>query len=105
MKTIVAVAAAAALSLSVGAAEAGGWGKRGGHGLVSVDLGNISALNGISVLNGSPILNNSPILSGNVVSGILSGNKTGVGVLNGTLNNIGLGILSGNRYKARKGRH
>lgn len=77
MKKLVITVAAAAVCMSSGTAFAGGWGKTGGGLLnlspsVGVGVGNITALNGISVLNGSPIL------SGNNVSGILSGNHTGI---------------------------
>ena len=56
----------------------------------------------INLLNGTGILNGSPILSGNVVKGILNGNKTDVG--NGILGGALLGILGGNRY-SKRGRH
>lgn len=100
MKKIVMTVVAAAMILPVGAAQAGGWGKKGGYGhsggLVSVDLGDLNVLNGVRILNGSPIL------SGNVVSGILSGNDTGI------LSGIGLNIgnhsysLKKNRGKRRR---
>jgi hypothetical protein len=110
MKTfIIVTTAAAALALSGVSAQAGGWGGGSSHnyssGLInvspSVRTGNVNLLNGTSVLN------NSPIASGNVVSGILSGNQTGSGIGNG--NGIlggTLGILGGNssKYSVRKGR-
>lgn len=113
MKSIVIVSATAvALSLSAMSAQAGGWGGGWGgknshnysSGLVnvspSVRTGNVNLLNGISVLN------NSPIASGNVVSGILSGNRTNAG--NGILGGLRLGILGSNdnysKYSIRKGR-
>lgn len=114
-KILIAAVSVAALSLTAVSAEAGGWGHhRGGEfhsttsnhgnfgqssGLVNVSpslgLGDISLLNGLSVLNGSPIA------SGNVLSGILSGNRTGIG--NGILGNVSLGILGGgNRTSIRR---
>lgn len=112
MKSFVIVTTAAlAMALSGVSAQAGGWGGKNSSthnhssGLVnvspSVHTGNLNLLNGTSVLN------NSPIASGNVVSGILNGNKTGNGVANG--NGIlggTLGILGGNssKYSVRKGR-
>lgn len=83
------------VSMSTVASYAGGWGG-GSNSLInvspSVDLGDVTALNGI--LNGNAILN------GNNVSDVLNGNQTGVG--NGILSGIGVGILSGNSYKLRK---
>jgi hypothetical protein len=113
MKSIIIVTTAAlAMALSGVSAQAGGLGggkNKNSHnyssGLVnvspSVRTGNLNLLNGTSVLN------NSPIASGNVISGILSGNKTGNGIANG--NGIlggTLGILGGNssKYSVRKGR-
>lgn len=94
MKKIVITIAAAAVSLSTVAAQAGGWGSSFGNrtmangngvssGLLnlspSIGLGNVKLLNGVSVLNGSPILSGNGILSGVLsgigVSGILSGNN------------------------------
>lgn len=84
------------VSMSTVASYAGGWGGGGSNSLInvspSVDLGDVTALNGI--------LNGNAILSGNNVSDILNGNQTGVG--NGILSGIGVGVLSGNSYKLKK---
>ncbi|WP_315923832.1 hypothetical protein [Mesorhizobium sp. SP-1A] len=104
------VLATAIVSLSTAGAYAGGCNcgstKIGGStgissGLInvspSIGLGNISALNGIA--------NGNAILSGNVISGILSGNKTGVlNGVGGVLNGLGVNLLGSNAsYKL--GRH
>lgn len=85
---------AAVVSFSTVGAYAGGWGGGGRSGSLinvspSIDLGKITALNGV--------LNGNNILSGNVVSGILDGNKTNV--VSGILSGIGLNVLGGNSYK------
>lgn len=90
-KMIVSIAAAAVVTMSVGAAQANGWGSRGGQqtyhsgGLVnvspSVNLGSLNALNNVGILNGNAIL---------------SGNRTNTSIGNGILSGIGVGILSGN---------
>lgn len=112
MKTfIITTITAATLALSGISAHAGGWGggsNWSGHnsnahssGLINVSptvrTGNVNLLNGLGILN------NSPIASGNVVSGILNGNKTGNGILGGVLNGATLGILGGNsqRYSVK----
>lgn len=108
---IIVTTATLAMAISSVSAHAGGWGGGGwgGHnssanssGLINISptvrTGNVSLLNGIGILN------NSPIASGNVVSGILSGNKTGNGILGtGILNGSTLGILGGNsqRYSVK----
>ena len=101
MKTVaMTLATAAAVALSIGTAEAG-WKKKSfnsySHGLVnvspSVSTGNLNVLNGTAVLNGSPIA------SGNVVQGILNGNKTSVG--NGILGGAVKNILGGNKGRKR----
>lgn len=86
---------AVVISFSAVGAQAGGFGK-GGHsgsssGLVNIGLGDVSVLNGIG--------NGNAILSGNVVSGILNGNKTNV--LSGVLSGIGVNTLN-NSYKIKK---
>ena len=94
-KTIVTLVTAAAVSLSVGAAHAGGWGSKG-HKARSGSLVNVSPsvdVGDITALNGNRILNN---------SAILSGNSTNVG--NGILSGIGVGILSGNKSGGKKRR-
>ena len=102
MKTVMIFAASVAIAISAGSAHAGGWGKKGGsNSLVSVGGVGVNVLNGGSLVNGS-ILGGNAILSGNIVSGILNGNKTAVG--NGILSGGVLGILSGNSYRAKKGR-
>lgn len=92
MKKFAIVLAAAVVSFSTAGAYAGGWGGNSGS-LInvspSVDLGKVTALNGV--------LNGNGILSGNVVSGILDGNKTNV--LSGVLGGIGVNVLGGNSYK------
>lgn len=104
MKIFTVTLATAFVTFSAIAAQAGGWGSsthtQFGHnqtstgGLVnvspSIGLGDVNVLNG--VLNGTSVLNGSAILSGNAVSGILSGNKTGNGILNG----IGASVLGSN---------
>jgi hypothetical protein len=90
---------AAVVSFSTVGAYAGGWGSSNKSGSLinvspSIDLGKITALNGV--------LNDNNILSGNVVSGILDGNKTNV--VSGVLSGIGLNVLGGNSYKLG-GRH
>ncbi|RUZ31225.1 hypothetical protein EN952_32785, partial [Mesorhizobium sp. M7A.F.Ca.CA.001.15.1.1] len=55
----------------------------------SIGVGQVTALNGI--------LSGNNILSGNVVQGILNGNKTNV--LTGVLSGIGVNVLGGNSYK------
>lgn len=111
-KLVLSVATAAALSMTAGIAQAGGWGGGGwGHsshtnnynnqrgnfgsssGLVnvspSVGLGDVGLLNGLSVLNNSPIL---------------SGNSTGNGILGGgILNGSQTGILGGGNRHTNKG--
>ena len=86
MKKFALMLAAAAVSLSTVTAEAGGWGNKKSKSLInvspSIDLGQVVVGNGI--------LNGNNVLSGNIVSGILSGNRTGL------LSGIGVGILSGN---------
>lgn len=111
MKTFTLTLAAAFVSCSAIAAQAGGWGKTSythvGHNQTSTGgLINVSpslGLGDVNVLNG--ILNGSAILSGNNISGILNGNKTGNGILSG----IGVGILGGNSILNNKsyrlGRH
>ncbi|MFU0503105.1 hypothetical protein [Pseudaminobacter sp. NGMCC 1.201702] len=110
MKTFTITLAAAFVSCSAIAAQAGGWGSSShtqfGHnqtstgGLVnvspSIGLGDVNVLNGL--LNGTSVLNGSAILSGNTVSGILNGNNTGNGILSG----IGVGVLGGNSILNRK---
>ncbi|CAM5431936.1 hypothetical protein ATER59S_02560 [Aquamicrobium terrae] len=61
----------------------------------SIGLGNVGVLNGVA--------SNNAILSGNIVSGILNGNTTGVvsGVLNGVGVNL-LGTISSATYKLGK---
>lgn len=80
------------VSMSTAVSYAGGWGGGGSNSLVnvspSVDLGNVTALNGI--------------LNGNNVSDILSGNQTGIGNGVGILGGIGTGIIGGNAYKLKK---
>lgn len=92
MNKLAFVITAAVVSFSTVGAYAGGWGGNSGS-LInvspSIDLGKITALNG--VLSGNNILN------GNVVSGILDGNKTNV--LGGILNGVGVNVLGGNSYK------
>ncbi|MBN9257260.1 MULTISPECIES: hypothetical protein [unclassified Mesorhizobium] len=92
MKKFAIVLAAAVVSFSTVGAYAGGWGGNSGS-LInvspSVDLGKVTALNGV--------LNGNGILSGNVVSGILDGNKTNV--LSGVLSGVGVNVLGGNSYK------
>ncbi|QKD03168.1 hypothetical protein [Mesorhizobium loti] len=91
MKKFALVLTAAMVSFSTVGAYAGGWG--GGGSLInvspSIGLGQVNALNGI--------LSGNNILSGNVVSGILDGNKTNV--LTGVLSGIGVNVLGGNSYK------
>jgi len=92
MKKYALMLAAAAVSLSTVTAEAGGWGNNKSKPLVnvspSVDVGKITV---------GDVLSGNNILSGNVVSGILNGNKTGI------LNGVGVGILSGNKsYSLKK---
>lgn len=74
LKFISCTTVAIAVSLSAVSAHAGGWGgsKRGNHGLVNVDTGDINILNGI--LNGSPILsgNGLDLLDLGVGGGILN---------------------------------
>jgi|SRR4051794_8852344 hypothetical protein len=98
MNTFTITLAAAFVSCSAIAAQAGGWGGSNythvGHnqtstgGLInvapSIGLGDVNVLNGI--------LNGSAILSGNNISGILNGNKTGNGILSG----VGVGLLGSN---------
>ncbi|PWJ83952.1 hypothetical protein C7441_107112 [Pseudaminobacter salicylatoxidans] len=97
--------AAVAFSFSVATAHAGGgFGSRsaGNVGHSSGGLINISPSLGLNNI-GVNLLNGSPILSGINVSGILSGNKTGV--VSGVLNGLGVGILGtgagGSSYKAK----
>jgi hypothetical protein len=105
MNKITVVLAAAAVSFWTFGAQAGGWGSGGNHGLSSglinvspsVGLGDVSVLNGIG--------NSNTILSGNVVSGILNGNKTNVGNISGVLNGIGVNLFSGNSYKMGSRHH
>lgn len=117
-KIILAVAAVAAIAIPAGTAQAGGWGhssysySTGGNYGVSSGLVNVSpslGLGDVNLLNGLSVLNGSPIASGNVVSGILSGNRTsaGNGILGGGVFNGGtLGILGGNRQSiSRSSRH
>jgi len=87
---------AAVVSFSTVGAYAGGWGGGGSSGSLinvspSVDLGKVTALNGI--------LNGNNILSGNVVSGILNGNKTNV--VSGILSGIGVN-LGNSSYSLKK---
>ena len=84
------VAAVAAVSFYTVGAEAGGFGGKtkiiGGNSGVSSGLINVSPSIGLGNVTA---LNN--ILSGNVVSGILNGNKTNVG--NGILGAVGISGL------------
>lgn len=92
MKKFALVLTAAMVSFSTVGAYAGGWGGSSGS-LInvspSIGLGQVNALNGV--------LNGNNILSGNVVSGILDGNKTNV--LTGVLSGVGVNVLGGNSYK------
>ncbi len=99
MKKYMFALTAVAVSFSAVGAQAGGFGK-GGHSGYSSGLINVSPSIGIgdvSVLNG--IGNGNAILSGNVVSGVLNGNDTGV--LNGVLSGIGINTLN-KSYKLKK---
>ncbi|MDF3212810.1 hypothetical protein EN962_20690 [Mesorhizobium sp. M7A.F.Ca.CA.001.09.2.1] len=92
MKKFALVLTAAMVSFSTVGAYAGGWGGSSGS-LInvspSIGVGQVTALNGI--------LSGNNILSGNVVQGILNGNKTNV--LTGVLSGIGVNVLGGNSYK------
>ncbi|MBZ9741697.1 MULTISPECIES: hypothetical protein [unclassified Mesorhizobium] len=98
MKKFALVLTAAMVSFSTVGAYAGGWGGGSSGSLInvspSIGLGQVNALNGV--------LNGNNILSGNVVQGILNGNKTNV--LSGVLSGIGVNVLGGNSYKLG-GRH
>ncbi|TPI14365.1 hypothetical protein FJW06_10335 [Mesorhizobium sp. B4-1-3] len=90
-KFVFALTAAVVVSFSPAGAYAGGWGGSSGS-LINVSPNvNLGALNG--VLNGNNILN------GNVVSGILNGNKTNV--VSGILSGIGVNVGS-NNYSLKK---
>lgn len=100
MKTFTLTLAAALVSCSAIAAQAGGWGKSSyahvGHNQTSTGgLVNVSPSIGLGDVN---VLNGSAILSGNNVSGILNGNKTGNGILSG-IGVGGNGILNSKSYK------
>jgi hypothetical protein len=112
MKTFIITATAAlTMALSSVSAHAGGWGSSNWNGYNShqqssglINVAPSVRTGDLNLLNGLGVLNNSPIASGNVVSGILSGNKTGNGILgNGVLNGSTLGILGGNgqRYSVK----
>lgn len=109
MKKFAFAFAAVAFSFSVATAHAGGSGfgsrSTGNVGQSSGGLINISPSLGLNNI-GVNLLNGSPILSGINISGILSGNQTGV--VSGLLNGLGVGILGtgagGSSYKV-KGRH
>ncbi|RUM99769.1 hypothetical protein EET67_02470 [Pseudaminobacter arsenicus] len=96
MKTFTLTLAAAFVSCSAIAAQAGGWGKTSythvGHNQTSTG----------GLINVSPSLGLGDV---NVLNGILNGNKTGNGILSG----IGVGILGGNSILNNKsyklGRH
>lgn len=92
MKKFALVLTTAMVSFSTVGAYAGGWGGSSSS-LInvspSIGLGQVNALNGI--------LSGNNILSGNVVQGILDGNKTNV--LSGILNGVGANVLGGNSYK------
>ncbi|TPM38152.1 hypothetical protein [Mesorhizobium sp. B2-3-4] len=102
MNKFIVIFAAVAVASSVGAAEAGcGSGGSGGWGGGSSSLINISPsidLGKVDVLNG--VLNGNNVLSGNLVSGILSGNKTGL--VGGVLSGIGINLAGGNDYRIGK---
>ncbi|MHB2264337.1 hypothetical protein [Aliihoeflea sp. PC F10.4] len=107
---IIVTTATLAMAISGMSAHAGGWGggSWGGHNSSANSSGLINVsptvrTGNVNLLNGTGILNNSPIASGNVVSGILNGNKTGNGILSGVLNGSTLGILGGNskRYSVK----
>jgi hypothetical protein len=95
MNKFTVIFAAAAIASSVGVAEAGssGWGGNSSSSLINIsptiDLGKIGLLN--NVLSGNNIL------SGNLVSGILNGNKTSL--VGGVLSGLGINLLGGNSYK------
>ena len=85
-KTIVAFAAIAAVTMTVGVAEAGGKNRNKQTGQFSSGLVNLSPnIGNIGVLNNSPILSGNSILS-----------NIGVGIL-------GTGILSSSSSKVIKG--
>lgn len=94
--------AAVAIVASASVAEAGcgcgggGWGGSATGSLInvspSIDLGKVTALN--------DILGSNNLLSGNVISGILDGNKTNI--VGGVLSGIGVNVLGGNSYKLGK---
>ncbi|MEZ2330437.1 hypothetical protein AB6802_11970 [Mesorhizobium sp. RCC_202] len=90
-KFSLALTAAVVVSFSSVGAYAGGWG--GGSG----SLINVSPNVNLDALNG--VLNGNNILSGNVVSGILNGNKTNV--VSGILSGIGINLGS-NNYSLKK---
>ena len=103
LKLIAFAALSSTLTFAAVPAMAGGWGKSGTTqssygGFVnispSVQTGNIALLSGIGLLN------NSNILSGNVVSGIVSGNNNNVGHGNvtGSQNAVGNGIIGGGSF-------
>ncbi|MBN9220402.1 MAG: hypothetical protein J0I79_20840 [Mesorhizobium sp.] len=97
MNKFTVIFAAAAIASSVGVAQAGsgGWGGNSGS-LINIsptiDLGKIGVLNNL--------LNGNNILSGNLVEGILSGNKTSL--VGGVLSGIGINLAGGNSYKLGK---
>ena len=99
LKLIAFAALSSTLTFAAVPAMAGGWGTSGTTqssygGFVnispSVQTGNIALLSGIGLLN------NSNILSGNVVSGIVSGNNNNVGHGNvtGSQNAVGNGSIA-----------
>ena len=93
MKKYALMLAVAVVSLSSVTAEAGGWGNN----KKSAPLVNVSPSVDLGKIVIGDVLNGNNILSGNIVSGILNGNKTGI------LSGIGVGILSGNKsYSLKK---
>jgi hypothetical protein len=102
MKKFALALAIAAVSFSAAGAQAGGFGRHGGHAGASGGLINVSpsiGLGNIGVLNG--VLSGNAILSGNNVSGILNGNTTNV--LSGILGSVTNVVTQGNRsYKLRR---
>ena len=103
MKSFYVATAAVVMALSVSSAHAGGFGQTNSNNAISSGgLLNVSPSIGLDL----KLLNGVSVLNGNVVSGILSGNNTANGLLNG----LTLGILGGNKsitnqsYSVKKGR-
>lgn len=108
MKKLAFAAAFAAVSFWGFSAQAGGLSLGnivGGATGVSSGLLNVSptiGLGNVSVANGNSILNGAGVLNGSNVSNILQGT---VGVANGVLSGVNLGVLGGNTTNMSKSKH